>query len=181
MIRSALIQRWLAGLLLATLLGCASYSGRGLREGVAGFDEVRAVMGEPALRWSEPDGSVQLAYPRGPEGTHTFMVFLGPDGKLQRIVNVLEEKTFARVAIGSSQDDVLKLIGPPAAHQTLFFKARNVLVWEWLYCDGFSTQAWFGVEFDGMTGPVVKTYSRPDYRGWDGVAPTCGRFVQHDR
>lgn len=168
-----------AALVSSVLSGCAGYAGRDLVVGVAKQDEVRAVMGAPAMQWTEQDGSVQLAYPRGPEGTQTFMVFLAPDGRLQRIVNVLDEKTFSRVRPGKDgQAEVLRLLGPPAERQTAFYTRRNVLVWEWLYCNAFGNQAWFGVEFEGMAGAVVSTYSRPDYRGWDGTEPVCGRYVQ---
>lgn len=170
-----------AALAFSALSGCTSYAGRNLAVGVAKQEEVQAVMGSPAMQWTEQDGSVQLAYPRGPAGTQTFMIFLAPGGRLQRIVNVLEEKTFSRVKPRrDSQAEVLKLLGPPAERQTVYYTGRNVLVWEWLYCDAFSTQAWFGVEFEGMAGAVVSTYSRPDYRGWDGIVPVCGRYVQKD-
>ncbi|SBT04719.1 conserved hypothetical protein [Candidatus Accumulibacter aalborgensis] len=49
-----------------------------------------ASMGEPAMVWKNPDGSEQLAYPRGPAGTQTFMAYVGPDGTLQRIEKVLD-------------------------------------------------------------------------------------------
>ena len=70
--------------------GCASYSGYSLKAGVATEPEVVSTMGAPAMRWLEPDGSVQLAYPRGPAGTQTFMAYLGPDGKLLRIDRLVE-------------------------------------------------------------------------------------------
>ena len=56
-------------LIIALLIaGCASHDGRGLKPGVSNLDEVIQLMGEPAMRWQEPDGSQRLAYPRGPAG-----------------------------------------------------------------------------------------------------------------
>jgi hypothetical protein len=56
---------------------CASYSGSKLTPGISSYQEVVAMMGEPAMLWQDPDGSLQLAYPRGPFGTQTFMAYLG--------------------------------------------------------------------------------------------------------
>ena len=64
------------------IAACASYSGSNLKPGVSTLPEVVASMGEPAMVWKNPDGSQQLAYPRGPAGTQTFMAYVGPDEKL---------------------------------------------------------------------------------------------------
>lgn len=79
------------------LSACAGYSGYGLKPGVATLPEVIATMGKPTLSWKDPDGSEQLAYPRGPAGPQTFMVFMAPDGRLQRIEQVLNMEHFARI------------------------------------------------------------------------------------
>jgi len=113
--------------LIATLLlaACASYSGSGLKPGEARLDEVQALMGSPAMRWQDADGSIQLAYPRGPAGFETFMVKLGPNGRLQSIANVLNERTFAGIRAGMTKDEVLRLIGPPDYSRSAYFKARG--------------------------------------------------------
>ena len=130
--------------------GCASYSGYSLKAGVATEPEVVSTMGAPAMRWLEPDGSVQLAYPRGPAGTQTFMAYLG-------------------------QEQVLRLIGPPQPHWTQYFKARDELVWEWLFCDNWNQEAFFDVLFDGTSKLVRSTMQRQNLNGWDGVPPGCGQ------
>ena len=79
----------------ALVAGCASYDGRGLQPGVSSVDEVVSVMGKPAMQWKDPDGRMQLAYPRGPEGLQTFMAFVDAQGRLERIEGVLE-KSLAR-------------------------------------------------------------------------------------
>ena len=160
---------------LAVLVGCASYSGSSLRPGVDTLPEVVATMGEPAMRWTDPDGSVQLAYPRGPAGTQTFMAYLGPDGKLVRIDKVLRPEVFARIQEGMTQGEVQRLIGPPQPHWTQYFKARDELVWEWLFCDGLGQEAFFDVLFDGTSLRVRSTMQRLNLRGWEGVAPGCGQ------
>jgi hypothetical protein len=152
-----------AGVLLAALCvaACAAYGGRGLQPGVAALPDVLAVMGEPALRWPAADGSLQLAYPRGPAGYHTFMVFLGADGRLQRIENVLDMPHFARLEPGKSdQAAVLRLLGPSDPAGMAYFKARDELVWEYRFCDDWGEAARFDVLFDATSGVVRTAYQR---------------------
>lgn len=165
----------LACVVVLIVSGCASYAGRDLVAGSSTEAELVAQMGAPAARWKAADGSLQLAYPRGPEGPHTFMAFFAPDGRLLRIENVLTERHFAQIVPGMSQEDVLRLIGPPQPQWTAFFGARNELVWEWRYCDYGGQLAFFDVLFDGTTQRVRSTMSRPDYRGPDGVVPPCAQ------
>ena len=177
------MQRNYSGLVCVAVLsvsmalsGCAGYSGSNLKPGIATLPEVIAVMGEPAMRWRDADGSEQLAYPRGPAGTQTYMVFLGNDGRLQRIDGVLDMAFFARIEPGKSDKAaILRLLGPSQPHWTAYFKARDELVWEWSFCDEQSYLARFDVLFDATTGIVRTTYQRPDYSGLDGVVPRCGR------
>lgn len=165
-------------LLCAILLlsACAGNDGRGLQPGIAQIDEVVAQMGPPALRWQDPDGSQQLAFPRGPQGVHTFMAFFGPDQRLIRLENVLDTRHFAQIRPDKhDQNDILRLLGPPNPAWTVFFKARNELVWEWLFCDDWNQLARFDVLFDASTGIVRTTYQRPDLRGPMAIAPVCSR------
>ncbi|MBW7902295.1 MAG: hypothetical protein H3C26_12490 [Rhodocyclaceae bacterium] len=141
------------------LSACAGYSGRGLVPGVAGEAEVLATMGAPAMRWARPGGGAQLAYPRGPAGVHTYMVFVDAAGRLERIVNVLDAVHFARVQAGMTQDEVLRLLGPPQPQWTAYFPARDELVWEWRYCDSWGEAARFDVLFDGTAKTVRSTLS----------------------
>jgi len=154
----------LGSLLVAiTLLGgCASYGGYGLVPGVARLDEVQALMGQAAMRWQEADGSVQLAYPRGPAGLETFMVRLGPDGRLQSIANALNEQTFARIRAGLTKDEVLRLIGPPDHSRSVYFKARDELAWEWRFREVYGNPARFAVLFDATAGTVRSTLILPE-------------------
>ena len=158
---------------------CASYSGRGLEPGVATIDDVVTTMGEPEMRWQDDDGRVQLAYPRGPMGTQTFMAFIDPAGRLERIEGVLDTRHFARIVAGKSdQAAVLRLLGPSQPQWTMYFEARDELAWEWRICDDWWKLAFFGVLFDGTTGIVRSTYQRPDDRvnffSGHSVVASCG-------
>lgn len=163
--------------LLATVLlaGCASYSGSGLKPGEARLEEVQALMGPPAMRWQDPDGSVQLAYPRGPLGFHTYMVTLAPDGRLQGIANVLEEGSFARIRAGMDKEQVMRVLGPPDYSRSVYFKARDELVWDWRYCEMFGYAARFLVLFDGASGAVRSTMALRESRGHRMLGEQCSR------
>jgi hypothetical protein len=157
------------------LSACAGYSGSNLKPGVATLPEIIASMGEPAMRWKDDDGREQLAYPRGPAGTQTFMVFVGADGRLERIEGVLNMDHFARIEPGKSgQSFVLRLLGPLAPLRTQYYRLSNELAWEWRFCDGGSRLAFFDVMFDASTGLVRTTYQRPDDSGRDNSPPFCG-------
>lgn len=172
---SGFIRLLLIGSVLV-LVGCAGYGGSNLKPGASVLSDVVASMGVPAMRWKDSDGSEQLAYPRGPAGTKTFMVFVRPDGVLERIENVLDMEHFARIEAGKSDmSSVLRLLGPVSAHNAVYFKARNELVWSWLFCDSWSQQAFFDVLFDGSTGIVRSTQQRPNYVLLGGRVPGCGR------
>jgi hypothetical protein len=165
----------LAGSILA-FSGCAGYGGSDLKPGESRLPDVVASMGAPAMRWKDADGREQLAYPRGPAGTQTFMVFLAPDGRLERIEKVLDMDHFARIrADESDEDDVLRLLGPISSpHNETYFEWRDELVWSWLFCNSWNEEAYFDVLFDATTRIVRSTQQRPNYMGLDGVAPSCG-------
>ena len=156
------------------LSACAGYSGRGLQPGVATVAEVVATMGEPAMRWKDADGREQLAYPRGPAGTQTFMAMIAADGRLERIEGVLDTAHFARIENGKSdQAAVLRLLGPSQPQWTQFYSRSNQLAWSWLFCDSWNAQAFFDVMFDATTGIVQSTGQRQNLMGWNGVVPGC--------
>ena len=144
---------FVAGMMTA----CASYDGRGLKAGLSTRDDVISLMGEPAMRWSEADGGEKLAFPRGPAGFHTYMVKLDLAGKFVSRDNVLEMKHFSRLREGMSKDDVLRMLGPSFPGWTLYYQARDELVWEWRWCDDYNEPARFNVFFDGTSGKLRST------------------------
>ena len=163
-------------LLLTWLLAaCASYNGAGLRPGEARLEDVIGLMGKPAMRWQDPDGSIQLAYPRGPEGIHTFMVTIGTDGRLRSIKNVLDETDLARIRPGMTQAQVLRILGPPNYSRTAYFKARNELVWDWRACTYNVNIQRLYVLFDATTGTVRSTMSQDELFGREGITMPCVR------
>lgn len=174
MFKRRLGRSFVTALFSALLMtSCASYNGRGLLPGVASVSDVLAVMGAPALRWQDADGSLQLAYPRGPAGYHTYMVFFAADGRLQRIENRLDPRYFGLLEPSKSdREAVLRLFGPPVPAWGAYFKARDELVWEYRFCDDWGEAARFDVLFDGTTGIVRTAYQRRETGMW---RITCAR------
>ena len=168
------MRLWTSLLATVLLAACASYNGSGLRPGEARLDDVQGLMGPPAMRWQDADGSVQLAYPRGPLGYLTFMVTLGPDGRLRSIANVLEENSFARIRAEMTKDDVLRVLGPSDSGKTVYFKARDELVWGWRFCQLGGTAGSFMVLFDGTSGRVRSTMAVTEPSGFRGPE-SCSR------
>ncbi|HXZ97689.1 MAG TPA: hypothetical protein VEG37_11690 [Burkholderiales bacterium] len=139
--------------LLVLLGGCASYSGYGLKPGVATGPDVRQAMGEPAARWSTPAGDV-WAYPRGPLGSETFLVRFDENGRLSLIEQVLNDDHFGRIHAGMTGEDVLHLIGPP--FQTTTYSGTRQTSWDYHYRDDSAQSALFSVIFSDA-GVVVGT------------------------
>ncbi len=160
------MKRYVSILAAFLLVACASYSGRGLKPDESRLEDVLRIMGDPAMRWQEPDGTQQLAYPRG---IHTFMVQIGADEKMLRIENVMHMKTFARISPGMTKSEVLHILGPPEPSATAYFKARDELVWEWRYCDEWNEAARFDVLFD-----VSKVVVRSTLSGIESQMGLCG-------
>ena len=141
------------------LTACTTYGERGLAPGVSTQAEVLLNMGEPALRWENPDHSLQLAYRRSHGDVNAYMVYLDPTGRLSRIENVMTMSSFARVQAGMGQDEVLRLLGPSDPAETVYFPARRELDWGWRYCDDWNVAAHFYVLFDHDSGAVRSTMS----------------------
>lgn len=140
--------------------GLAACAGAGsLVPGEARVADVLRTLGEPAASFREADGASRLAFPRGPAGFETIMVEVDAAGVVRRVGNVLDESHFAAVVPGLDKDQVLRLLGPPQPHWTVYFKARDELAWEWRYCDAWNAAARFAVLFDATTEKVRSTVS----------------------
>jgi hypothetical protein len=146
-------------LALAALLGasCATYDGHSLRPGVSTEADVLGLMGRPAVAYVTADGTRRLAYPRGPLGTQTYMVELGPDGRVRDVRNALTDETFHQISAGMTRDEVLSLIGPPG--DAMHFSRLDQESWEYRFVDTWGYRAIFSVNFD-RNGLVVSKFSR---------------------
>ncbi|WP_328804684.1 outer membrane protein assembly factor BamE domain-containing protein [Noviherbaspirillum galbum] len=127
-----------------------------LAKGVSTESEVRMVMGEPDHVRTDPQGAKILEYPKGPEGARTWFFLIGSDGKLVDYQQVLNEKNFARITQGMTQEEVRDLLGRPRS--VVQFKRKNEEVWDWRYLSGTEPRL-FNVHFDIDTRRVTGTSS----------------------
>ncbi|MBB3259491.1 outer membrane protein assembly factor BamE (lipoprotein component of BamABCDE complex) [Paraburkholderia bannensis] len=132
---------------------------KGLTPGVSTLEQVRAQMGKPETERVFDDGSRRLEYPRGPQGLKTWMVDIGPNGRLVAITQALTAENFAKVRIGMREDEVRSLLGKPG--QIAAYRLKQETVWSWKWLEGGVTpEAYFNVHF-GPDGRVSTT-SRSD-------------------
>ncbi|PYE22383.1 Beta-barrel assembly machine subunit BamE [Paraburkholderia silvatlantica] len=132
---------------------------RGLTPGVSTLEQVREQMGKPETERVFDDGSRRLEYPRGPQGLKTWMVDIGPNGRLVAITQALTAENFAKVHVGMSEDEVRRLLGKPG--QVAGYRLKKETVWSWKWLEGGVTpEAYFNVHF-GPDGRVTTT-SRSD-------------------
>jgi outer membrane protein assembly factor BamE (lipoprotein component of BamABCDE complex) len=132
---------------------------RGLAPGVTTEAEIRDQMGKPETERMFEDGSKRFEYPRGPQGTTTYMVDIDAHGKLVAVTQVLTAANFAKVRIGMTEDEVGRLLGKPGDIAVYRLKPETVWSWKWQE-GGPSGDAFFNVHFDASG--VVYTTSRSD-------------------
>lgn len=126
----------LAALLLA---GCTAYAPPA---GVVGRSaaEVEQAMGPATARHTLADGRTRLEFARGPMGRHTWMVDLGPDGRVQSTEQVLTERHFATLRDGDTRASVLQRFGRPS--DVRGGGRQGGEVWSWRFDNG-NNCLWF--------------------------------------
>jgi hypothetical protein len=140
----------------ALLLGCASYSGRGLVPGQSTAADVEALMGKPAERIETPGGGSVLYYPRGPYGRQTYAVVLRADGKVQAVEQRLTDENIAKLVTGTTTSkQVREIFGPPPKTTSIPRLQRDV----WEYPMDNMTQPrilYVQISADGIVREVLK-------------------------
>ena len=116
-------------LVLLTLAGCSLPQPQRLQTGQTEA-EVVATMGAPTGRYPLAGGAQRLEFARGPAGRVTWMVELDTAGRLTQAAQVLDAGHFAQVLDGMLQDDLLRLLGRPAARQREYMQRET---WSWRY------------------------------------------------
>ena len=143
------------------LTGRDSYSGTTLKPGISTVADVEQLMGKPAQVWKNATGQVeQMVFVRGPAGFVSFMVHFAADGNMTAIDQVLDEKHFAQIPVGATQDDVLKILGP--ARSTNVFAHKHQLYWNYGFCSEHGKRMEYGVQFDTRTLLVTGSDTIPD-------------------
>ena len=98
----------------SVLASCASFDGRGLVPGRSTGAEVENLMGVPALRVANADGSSTWFFSRGPIARQTYAVSVGADGVMRGIE---QRRTLANVGKlvrrETTTQQASELLGPP--------------------------------------------------------------------
>jgi hypothetical protein len=139
--------------------------GFGVQPGVTSAEEVVRQKGPPAVEIANPDGSRNMAYPRGYYSGQTFMVRVGRDGLVQNVEQVLTDDRFYRIVAGITREDVLRLIGPPI--ETMEFPRLQQVAWEYRYRDSWGYDAFLSVMIDQqgiVAGRTTRRIDRGDNR-----------------
>lgn len=157
---------------LLTLAGCSILGGPPYLIERTTLADVEARHGPAPMRW-QTDGATTLIYPSGPNGSYTLKFEFLTDSRLKTVRQVLTEEDFAQVQPGMSMDEVQRLIGPPYAPWTVYFSARDELVWEWRYCDTWGELARFNVLFDGTSKRVRSRLSLTEKQHFGGRSRPC--------
>jgi len=123
-----------------------------LKPGQSTEAEVLKLFGKPyAVR--DIGSGRGLVYPLGPEGVHTLLLKIGPDGRYQGREDLLTRANFQTVNTGMKQVDVLRVLGPPGRTQE--YRMKQETAWEYRFKDGADTRT-FVVMFNSG-GQVVST------------------------
>lgn len=146
----------------ATVAGCDYFAEKKLVVGQHTEQDVRKLMGTPDLVWEEENGAKKLEYPRGPMGTQTYFVHIGPDGRYLGMERALVESNFAKVKVGMSQDDVRRILGRQT--ETTPYALSQEEVWSWRYEGDAQATMFFNVHFDQATRRVKRITRIEDWR-----------------
>jgi hypothetical protein len=131
---------------IGLLGGCAT--GHSLVLGQSTEADVRAQMGAPGETRVEADGDRVWEYAKGPEGFYTYMVRMGPDGRVKEVTQVLTEERLARIVPAkTTRSEVRRLLGRPS-YEDVYGAG---LTWSWRYKKG-----------DVHPGHLVVTFNRDD-------------------
>ena len=139
------MRLWLtlsALLAIAVLAGCASP--RSFAPGSSIVD-VRARAGTPTDIRFDRNGDELWEYATGPEGTETYLVRVGLDGKVKEITQLLTDDQLMKIVPGTmTKADARNLLGRPS-DQT-FTGAGTV--WSWRYKRVGVQPGWLTVRFN---------------------------------
>lgn len=153
---------WLVVSLAAAAAGCDWIAEKELVVGRHTEQDVRRMMGKPDMIWEEESGARKFEYPRGPMGTQTYFVHIGPDGTYRGMERVLVESNFAKVRAGMSRDDARRVLGRQT--ETTTYALANEEVWSWRYDGDTGAVMYFNAHFDPTTGRIRRITRIEDWR-----------------
>ena len=98
-----------------------------------GRAELLQSWGAPTARYALQEGAERLEYASGPFGRTTWMIDLGPNGRVQRARQVLNEAEFLAVQSASAlrREGLLRWLGSPGERRHGGWAGGEV--WSWRY------------------------------------------------
>jgi hypothetical protein len=142
---------------IAILCGCAAF----VPPPQPGEPEQSIIsrFGQPTHRYQ--DGADHLLeYTTGPWGQQTYMARIGSTGKLISYEQVLTNRKFASIKVGSAtKNDVLRTVGAPS--ETTYLSLSQLEVWSYSYKESGVWDSMMHIHFD-KTGIVRKMENGPD-------------------
>ncbi len=158
----AAVRLFTVACLVCVLAGCDYFAEKKLVVGQHTEQDVRTMMGKPEMVWEEESGAKKMEYPRGPMGTQTYFVYIGPDGKYLGMERVLVEANFAKVQLGMSQDDARRILGKQT-EVTPYVLAKEE-VWSWRYEGDAQKTMFFNAHFDQRTKRIARISRNEDWK-----------------
>ena len=144
------------------LAGCDYFAEKNLIVGQHTERDVRDLMGKPDMIWEEESGEKKFEYPRGPMGTQTYFVRIGPDGKYLGMERVLVESNFAKVKVGMTPDDARRILGKQT--ETTPYALAKENVWSWRYEGDANATMYFNAHVDQATGRIKRLSRIQDWK-----------------
>lgn len=128
----------------AALAGCAS-APASFVPGQTTIVEVRARSGTPTDIRFDRNGEELWEYARGPQGTETYLVRFGSEGKVKEVTQLLTDDQLMKVVPGTmTKADVRHLLGRPS-DQTF---TRAGTIWSWRFRRQGTQLGWLTVRFN---------------------------------
>lgn len=150
----------IAYMVLSLLLGACAMGAGALRLGQS-ESEIISRFGQPTHRYQDGRDTL-LEYMQGPFGQATYMVRIGPDGKMISQKQVLTLETFGTIKPGTARkDDVLKTVGTPS--YVRHFPRTGLVEWSYPYKESGVWDSMMSIYLD-KSGTVQKLENGPDPR-----------------
>lgn len=147
-----------------TLPACDRINLPRIHPGVTTQAEVRQRLGEPDFVHRDKDGAPVWEYTRQPAGTTCYRVRFERNDVVSPLEQVINERTFTRIRLEMTQEQVSRLLGRPAS-KTVFDNLGEE-IWEWHIEETPKTgEAFFMVHFNLSDNRVKKTSKRTEMRG----------------
>ncbi|HKA38647.1 MAG TPA: outer membrane protein assembly factor BamE [Burkholderiales bacterium] len=131
-------------LALTALTGCIS-NPRNFTPGQSTIVDVRARSGTPTDIRFDRNGEELWEYALGPEGSETYLIRFGSDGKVKEITQLLTDEQLMKVVPGTmTKADVKDLLGRPS-DQTF---TGSGTIWSWRFKRQGVQPGWLTVRFN---------------------------------